>query len=510
MHHHHTDLVTAALVGIDRHPVTLPPTSDRLDSLLSQLDPSDRQRQFLSAAAAIALYHQAGRIPQIPDIETLPAALPEPASAICDRSQHLLDLLQQGLSPDYLAVLPEWCAALVAAGKRVPPESLPQWLDLGRKQPHLQPAIASILGHRGRWLAAQNPDWGYAVPLDVSTEEACTALWQTGTAAERSQVLHYWRDRRPERARQLVEQTWLQDKAPDRAIFLATFAQGLSDADEPLLETALDDKSKQVRAAAAQLLAGLSGSQLVDRTIARLQPCVRVESNTLAIAPPCRLAEDAIRDGLNPQPPSGIGEKAWWVLQLTSIVPPSWWVDRTQLAPAVLIEAARQGEWSAALLEGWAIAASRHGDRTWAALLLTHVSALSGYAASVTDTGLALMKLLPIACKEAPIFELLESSSETRFGKNHPLLELLRLCRYPWSWELSGKVIDRVAIEIAASKDNYNWGVRSTVKGFAYYVHREAIDSAIQQLSEVVKTGSYWAQTVEEFVAIVELRRNLP
>jgi Family of unknown function (DUF5691) len=507
-YHPHPPLIAAALVGIDRHAFTLPPTRDRLDALLSQLDPGDRQRQFLSAAAAIALYHQAGRIPQIPDIEEISPALPESAAAICGEFQHESFLMQRLLSSDFLEVLPEWCAALVAAGKRVPPESLPQWLELGRKHPQLQPTIATILGHRGRWLAAQNPDWDYAVPLDFSSEEA-NETWRTGTVALRSRVLHYWRDRFPEKARELLELTWLQDKAPDRAVFLATFGQGLSLADEPLLEAALDDKSKLVRAAAANLLACLSGSQLVGRTIDRISAYVRVQSNALAIALPPRLAEDAIRDGINPQPPSGIGEKAWWLLQFTSIVPPTWWTDRMQLAPAVLIEAACQSEWSVALLEGWAIAAVRHGDRTWAAFLIPHLPSLSGYMTNITETGLALMKIVPIAHKEASIFALLESSAETRFGKNHPLLSLLGLCRHPWSLELSRKVLDRVAIEIAASKDNYNWGVRSTVKAFAYYLHLDAIDAAIQQLSQVAKPGSYWAQTVEDIVAIVELRRDL-
>jgi hypothetical protein len=507
--HHHPHLVTAALVGIDRHPLTLPPTSDRLDFLLSQLTPGDRQRQFLSAAAAMALYHQAGRIPQIPEIERISPALPESAAIVGEQSPQGCDLIQRLLSPDFFEVLPEWCAALVATGKRVPPESLPQWLELGRKHPQLQPTIASILGHRGRWLAAQNPDWDYAVPLDFSSEEASADTGQTGTVAMRSRVLQYWRDRCPAKARELVELTWLQDKAPDRAVFLATFGQGLSLADEPLLEAALDDKSKLVRAAAANLLARLSGSQLVGRTINRMSSYVRVQSNRLKIELPLRLPDDAIRDGINLQPPPRIGEKAWWVLQLTSIVPPHWWHGQTQLAPAALIEAAQRGEWSAALLEGWAIAAARHGDRTWAALLIPHLPTLSGDAIDVAELGLALMEMLPIAHKEAPIFALLESSATTRFGKNHPLLSLLRLCRHPWSLELSRKVIDRVAIEIAASKDNYNWGVRSVVREFAYYLHRDTISPTIQQLSQVVKTGSYWAQTVEDFVAIVELRRDL-
>jgi len=61
-------------------------------------------------------------------------------------------------------------------------------------------------------------------------------------------------------------------------MFLSVLAnQGLSLADEPLLEAALDERDAGVRGWAAHLLARLPGSALGQRMARRAAGCLRIE-----------------------------------------------------------------------------------------------------------------------------------------------------------------------------------------------------------------------------------------
>jgi len=82
-------------------------------------------------------------------------------------------------------------------------------------------------------------------------------------------VLGQLRRSDPAQSRDLLQKTWIDDPADQRAEFVKLFIDGLSPTDEPLLESMLDDRSKQVRIAAADLLVRLPHSQLQQRMIAR-------------------------------------------------------------------------------------------------------------------------------------------------------------------------------------------------------------------------------------------------
>ena len=63
----------------------------------------------------------------------------------------------------------------------------------------------------------------------------------------------------------------------DRARFLAALATGLTVDDDAFLEQALDDRRKEVREAALELLRRLPGSSLGRRMAERARAAVRVE-----------------------------------------------------------------------------------------------------------------------------------------------------------------------------------------------------------------------------------------
>ena len=92
--------------------------------------------------------------------------------------------------------------------------------------------------------------------------------------------------------------------------------------DETFLEAALDDRRKEVRGAAADLLARLPESALRRRALERALPLLKFKSNklrrkTIEVTLPEACDKAMQRDGVEPKPGfRGVGEKAWWLQQM--------------------------------------------------------------------------------------------------------------------------------------------------------------------------------------------------
>lgn len=180
---------------------------------------------------------------------------------------------------------------------------------------------------------------------------------------------------------ELVRSTWDADSPRDRAAFLAELDEGLSDADEPFLEAALDDRRKEVRLAAAGVLRRLPTSRLARRMAERARPLLRISlppgglvsklsgaKPEVTVALPTECSKEMARDGIEPKPPQWTGERAWWLRQTIAATPPSTW--SADAPPETWIAAARRNEWSEVLLAAFVDAAERHRDAAWAEALI--------------------------------------------------------------------------------------------------------------------------------------------
>lgn len=360
------DFVTAALLGTAQGaPPALP---DELAPVQTGSDPLEREVQFLTRAGALALWRRAGW--KAPHTDTgVAAALPETLPVVSRVSAgHLRIMLEQHCA----AVLPEWLEAVACSGLRVPPELVPSLLERARTTNALRPLVVAVAGHRAAWLAEQNPAWRFAAENDPE-------LWDTGTAAQRLALLLQLRAEAPGVAREKLQAVWSSEPADQRAALLATFEENLSADDEALLETALDDRSQQVRRVAVDLLARLPASQFVARMTARATPLLvfkpaRILGRaSLEVTLPDRCDASATRDGLDPKAfgrQKKLGERAVVLVQLLAAVPPDHWTSRFQLPVVDLLKVAARSEFALALATGWAWAAHRQRDAVWAAALL--------------------------------------------------------------------------------------------------------------------------------------------
>ncbi|MEV6636060.1 SWIM zinc finger family protein [Actinoplanes sp. NPDC051470] len=372
------DLLAAALVGTARRPWQPAPVTvggRALDLAAGSL---------LEAAGSALIYRRAGQTPGR-GREPIGAAPAETQPALSwaagERLRRILTLGEAPFgstaTPVYLA---EWLRLAGARGGRAPGGQLPGLLDQATTHDDLRAGVAVVAGARGRWLAAMRDKWEWL----LFASRAPATPWDTGTLDERVALLHHARRADPAAGLALLESTWDADPAPDRARFLAELRHGLSGADEPLLERALDDRNGAVRTAALEILRGLPGSAWAGRMTARARVAVRLERrmigrDRLVVTPPEELDEVMRRDGLTPSSGSGSssgarrsgGAGAHRLGGIVAGTPLAVWLDLAK-TPAAMIELARGDDFEDALLHGWAQAAIDQHDEAWAAALVAN------------------------------------------------------------------------------------------------------------------------------------------
>jgi type IV secretory pathway TrbD component len=330
---------------------------------------------LLDQAALLTAARRGGRRQE--RAEPLAAAEPDTVPAVGRAARRRLARMLGGEHPDLLA---EWLAAVSGRGRRVPAQSLPALLHQGRRGSpagsELRRLVAAAGGARARWLAGLNPEWAFVLSYAPAGEEA----WRLGGAAQRRGYLSALRARDPGAARELVEESWDAAGPDERVMFLDALAAGLSLADEPLLEGALDDRQARVRREAADLLAALPGSALAGRMAERARDCLHRQRGMgrdgLLVSPPTGCDAAMRRDGITPSGAGGPPRagRAMLLLDLLARTPLRTWTDRFGLTPAEII-GLDAGDWTPALFTGWSRAAVTQGDQEWMAALVTWILA---------------------------------------------------------------------------------------------------------------------------------------
>lgn len=364
-------LTRAAITGTSRE---APPASKlHTDDLLGSAKRS-LERELLLRAGMYAVYRAAGRKAET-GVET-PWSAPEENLPAC--SAKAAEIVRRLLVAQRTEILHEALDRLRLAGLRVPHALLPAALDVQLTE--LRPAVGAVLGERGPWLAAQNPDWRWATGGSVDDETA----WKEGALGERVSTLRRVRGCDPSLGLAWVEDVWKSEKADARVAMVKALETGLSSGDERFLERALDDRSLRVRETAATLLARIPDSDYAWRAAARAEAILvryeppagglrgvaaglsrRGHAGRLAVEPPEHPDAGWRRDLPGDKPERGVGDKSWRISRALSVVTPAHWEEYFDVTPSDLISAAR-GDWEMALFEGWCRASVLHRESSWA------------------------------------------------------------------------------------------------------------------------------------------------
>ncbi|WP_328922332.1 DUF5691 domain-containing protein [Streptomyces griseoaurantiacus] len=511
------ELVTTALLGTDRRtPPGLPPGREAPAALLDAAAVAAvRRRAGLRAAPAAPRPESAAPDPRPP--------LPSPAA------RRLAALLadrpgtgggRRGAAPDLRELLPQWLALANERGFAAPPELLPALLDAARGRTDLRPAALAFAGPRALWLARLNPDWRFALRAAPgggglpSAEESDRVrdLWRRGLLAERVALLSALRARTPAAGRALLSSTWPAERAEDRLMFLDSLRSGLGPQDEPFLERALTDRSRNVRAVAAELLSALPGSALAARMGSRAATCVAVDVTapvpTLVVEAPHECDAGMERDGVVAQPPSGRGERSWWLSQLLDAAPLSTWAARFGgRTPEEIVALPVADDWQGELHAAWCRAAVRQGDAAWARALLGAPSAPEAGGPGAVSLAERAKLLGTLGAEE-------RAAWVAGFIGTHGLSEafqLLGVCAVPWEGELGRAVVD--ALNIARDAGSYPWSF-SGVMGLAERCLAPAEADRLEGLTAIPDetegaapgAGSYWAEAFQRLTATLRLR----
>jgi hypothetical protein len=432
-------LLALAIVGTSRHGQVDPITGTPVDPLIAALPDGEQERTLLLSAGTRAIYLQAGQQahkgPQLPE----PAAS-EILPVCSNEAAMLLSLLLNG---EYTDLLPEALERLHQVGKRLPYHLLP--VALAKKEKALQALIFPVLGKRGLWLSRLRLSWKWTQHFlpgeDTGLPTDAETLWQEGTSAQRVELLRRLRAVDPTKARQWLTETWKHEHAEVRSNMLATLAINLHADDEDFLEQALDDRALAVRETAAGILPLLPASALVARMCARGAAILEVSTNKkgrtiLQVHLPKQYSEDWKRDGLSEKAPNHLSQRAWWMVQILSRIPPAFWETHAALEPQALVASISQDEWATSVIEGWSRAAVMFRATRWLKPLWqwweTHPNADKKDIVINNAIRYELLKLMEPAELTAIVLELFKTSRER---VNRDAVSYLSLLPTPWSTE---------------------------------------------------------------------------
>lgn len=516
------ELARIALVGTSR--LASAPAADAqdpCDALVAALGDEDRERGFLLRAGVRAVYEECGRVAR-PEV-SVPEASPRESRPVA--AQKTVGLLRNAIASQSWDLLAEFLRQLEATGLVLPPELLPEVLDLSDAA--VRERLLPVLGERGRWLSEFNPDWAWVTEsvatLSARDRGSLMRGWDEGNFSQRCQVLETLRRSAPEEARSLVESAIEKEKPDHRSRLLEALRIGLGAGDEPLLESRLDDRAEQVRRTAAALLARLPGSALArrmeDRASAMLMAAGSGAKLRVHCSPPQEIDKTWVRDGVPAKPPPGRGKRAVWAEAVLAAVPPSRWSQRFAAEPSQLIEAVRQSDFAQPVLVGWSLATAafaRDDDASaaWLRPLWDYWADGSKHAsgqgqAEAAEHLTALFSAMSREDAEAVTLPMLAQAASAQSLVAHKLLVLIQR---PWGAEFSRAYLAACREVLRSRTDNlaYQWSVSLFVAGRA--LPRELFAEALEPW-EVAEGKGQWhsdaaRREIEKFTDTIRLRQS--
>ena len=488
------------------------------------------ERRLLLAAAVHDTYSRAGRLPRT-DVDALPPAKPEIAPHCTPAVTALLaDLL--AIRPRVLLV--EALSRLRGAGVIVAPALLPDLLDT--RDPLLAELLPHVIGERGRWLVAlTGDDW----LVDDSPDPAeARRVWEEDRLPRRLAVLRARRHSDPADARAWVDASWSAESAEHRAQILGVLGETLGPDDATFLEQTLADRSANVRAVAARLLARLPHTETARRFAARADAMLDYDApstsglrarvgkavgiapaGTLEVHPPEQWDTAWERDGIAAKPPRGTGERAYWLVESVALVAPEHWTQRFDADPRTLIRAALKSEWSVPVLLGWSQAAIAVGDETWAAALWDawRDDVNAGDATTIESSvrgniAMALLRVMSRDDAESRALALMRRSpAELPIG----LAVLVHAVPAPWTTAYSRRFLTELAPLLGAAAASSQWTPGTwfeSLEAIAMRLAAETFDDALvleRDLSSRDTLPPAYRRKLDEFRDVVRLRQRI-
>ena len=313
-------LAQAAVIGTRARPFSsealpraiaeaLPARQEKAEGAGGAGDAADGTDVLLDAAAAYGAVHRA-TIPSVPSSAARDTGWPTSSRPLAPEA--LRPLLEQILvSKPQQQLLATALGVVAERGWRLPAPLLVRVLNETAYRHEERDAVLGVIDERAAAVLREHPVWGKRVePLvslpggdsgDDSLDDSLDdSVWRLGTTAQRLAYFRRLRAQDPAAARTLMVASWKKERAEAREGIVEALATGLGEADLPLLEMAVTDRSGGVRQAAAQVLLHLPGSGLVQRAEAlaasHMSVTKRFLRTTRVDCRPIEVTDEVLRD----------------------------------------------------------------------------------------------------------------------------------------------------------------------------------------------------------------------
>lgn len=476
------DVVVAATVGT----ATRRPDLTTLPAPVAAVLPAgvDPATGVLAAAAAFTLATRAGGPDRV-------APLPEPAPVdlrpvLSDRGA---DVVADVLASSDAPLVAQLCRAVTAAGRRLPGRLLPGALALAAREASVRPAVLAAAGPATGWLGARNPAWAFAARPPAPSPG--TDPWTTGSVDHRREHLTALAAQDPPAAAALLAADWAGTVPDERVGLLQVLATRPDPAAEPVLETALDDRRAAVRQAAAIVLSRLPSSALLTRAADRARGLLAVERGRIVVTRPAAPDPGARRDA------AATGPAAHWLTELVGAAPLGLWPDALGLEAAALT-ALPVDDLGPQLHAGWAWAARRQLDATWAGALLATAHA------APDDVALRLLDVLDPPARESATVRILRAATPER------ATAALTRCPGPWS-PAFGAEVGRWLHDLVRAPGRADPGAAFGLAALGLPVGPGSPDhaAALLALADDAPVAARWAHAARRAARTLTIRRLL-
>ena len=456
---------------------------------------------LLESAAFFSQINKAAFVLPTYKNENLAIADSSDERVLSPKSAHHLDLMLNG---SYEKALPEFIYHLEENGRQLSPKNLPDLLNKSLESNDFWEAIKPAIGKRGWWLVAQNPAW-HSLEWIPSPD-----IYALGSQEERMAFLKFFREREPAKAVEILSASWEKENLRDKLAFLKLLKIGLSVGDESFLESILYDGRKEIREEAANLLAGITDSALVERMFLRARDLIVFENGNLTISLPDEPDETAIRDGIQIISKKYGGQKSGILQQLFAKISPGRWEGFLGTTPEEALKLFHNSEWSTNLIQALVEATILHQNQNWAKPLMEMWLYLGNGDKWDIHAMIALADLMATEVFQKITAAHLEKQTQF-FTERSPVFQLLIHSKHPWNNHLAMLAIGRFQQWIKAAPSNF-WD-----KLYYKTLLQEAAYKCPPDLFEKLKSGwgsaspawGFWEKDVEQFLRILIFRKEM-
>ncbi len=405
--------------------------------------------------------------------------------------------------------LPEYLNILASQKKCLPPEILPNLLERSVTNPDLWGQLKNNIGQRGLWLIQQNPNWKQLTKLKILNE------WDEALNDERLIILEHLLENDPEIAIEKLEDSWSSESVNQKIKFLKILEKNPDTSIEPFLEELLDDRRKEIRRAAVQILSKIPSSSLSKRTFERLKKRIQIHKKgkkiTLEISLPDKLENDMIRDGIDPRIQwfKG-GVKASRMGQMIALVSPELWLQEFEKEAEDVLVLFETSEWSELIIQAIIEATILHQNKDWARALLSFSIRQKD---NPTWQSLNINRLFDHISNDGFNTVAVNGMKATKglLEENSPLTLLLKNCKCLWNDELTILVIRNLQNWLIGENSRYwnGWHYRTILKNASYLCNPHLHQQLILNWPEESRIWSSWEKEIDEFLSTLHFRKKM-